>query len=792
QGKGFSGGLQQIKVAQVAQDGTSHWVTCQSQRLVEEGCMQENRLRYDQTRYPYSTPPMTEPLYSNFNGPNAKSNSQALLRGLYEGETADPYLVSFLDHCRRPEGLEDQTLEVDLEDHVSFWYKSFWYLIDFKWNAQQGVWKFRRKGDFKPSLLPTGMSETAVELDALDGTPVHLQWLEPDELAKTLGILMSPCSNRKAQLAVMQGKAKAWADQIQPSFLHRYVVLPLLCTTIQKTLEYPMALTFFSQQEWDQLLSPVLRAALPKAGICRNFPCAMVYAPIALQGVGVPHPYGLQVIKHLDMLLCHPANKTKTGAFLEAILQAHQLETGTSYGIFQQVYANTSILASDTWAKRTWSELDSLFIHLEFDSPSLLPLRQGDQLLVDLFINSLVDQLTLKWLNWCRIFLHAVTLSDIVNAEGMAITLKAWKGLRADSCSDRYQWPCTARPSPLGLWRSVDLSWKWQYSPSTNTLFHREGQLWIPSVPLASTSRQRTFHLPRRFNPDLPPLPVDAVRASVSVFPSRSPIHKSRVLLHSTGPHQPAEPPAPPSSILDLWHHFGSLAESGSHGWVPEVITIEGSEDRLVQALRAGTLCAVSDGSYKAKVGTACAQILTEDRRDIIWITCQTPGKFDDQSSTRSELIGLMASLLVLDWISQVAHLKLFASQPSVEMACDGLIALDKSFSEFHLSSSGAQFDLASTIRALLCHLPLQVYRRHVKGHLDKHRPFSQLDWWEQRNVEVDSKAQSYRRLLESTGRLAASNPRFFHEPVSLFIDGVKSSKLDQAHIMELVSLPAL
>ncbi|CAJ1944017.1 unnamed protein product [Cylindrotheca closterium] len=119
QGKGFSGGLQQIKVTQVAQDGTSHWVTCQSKRLVEEGCMQENRLRCDQTRYPYPTPPMTAHLYSNFNGPNAKRNSQALLRGLYE--TADPYLVSFLDHCRRAEGLEDQPLEVDLEDHVSFW-----------------------------------------------------------------------------------------------------------------------------------------------------------------------------------------------------------------------------------------------------------------------------------------------------------------------------------------------------------------------------------------------------------------------------------------------------------------------------------------------------------------------------------------------------------------------------------------------------------------------------------------------------------------------------------------------
>ncbi|CAJ1960593.1 unnamed protein product [Cylindrotheca closterium] len=558
--------------------------------------------------------------------------------------------------------------------------KSFWYLIDFK---HVGI---------------------AVELDDLDGTSVHLKWLEADELAKTLGILMSPCSNSKAQLVVMQGKAKAWADQIQPSFLQQYDVLPLLCTTIQKTLEYPMALTFFSPQEWDQILSPVLRASLPKAGICRNFPRAMVYAPIALQGVGVPHPYGLQVIKHLDMLLRHPANQTKTGAFLEAVLQAHQLKTGTSYGLFQQVYSNTSILASDMWAKRTWSELDSLSIHLEFDSPSLQPMRQGDQLLVDLFIDSLVDQHTLKWLNWCRIFLHAVTLSDIVNAEGTAITLDAWKGIRADYLADRYQWPRTARPSnqwwtmwqqwisthltghsnrrrlssPLGLWHSADLSWKWQYSPSTNTLFHHEGQIWIPSEPTSSTSRQRTFYLPRHFNLDLPPLPVNTVRALVSVFSSRSPSHKSRVLLHSTGPHQPAETPHQPAETPAP--HLPSLI-------------------------------------FGTNLAVWLSQVLTAGfQRNIIWITCQTPGKFEDQSSTRSELIGLMASLLVLEWMAQLAQLKLFASQPLVEMACDGLIALDKSFSEAHLSLSGAQFDLASTIRALLCHLPLQVHRHHVKG----------------------------------------------------------------------------
>jgi hypothetical protein len=58
--------------------------------------------------------------------------------------------------------------------------------------------------------------------------------------------------------------------------------------------------------------------------------------------------------------------------------------------------------------------------------------------------------------------------------------------------------------------------------------------------------------------------------------------------------------------------------------------------------------------------------------------------------------------------------------------------------------------------------------------------------------VEVDVRAQNYRRQLESQRGSVARNPRFFSEPAALFIDGVKVSRLDQARIMEVVTLPAL
>ena len=124
QGKGFSGGLMEIKVQRVLgadEDDPSNWVSCTEQRLVEEGCMRENQARYDQTRFPFPTPPMTEPLYSSFNGPQAESNSYDLLRGAFPSPSSDPYVNSFLNNCRFPDRLSSNPLSVTLTDHVAFW-----------------------------------------------------------------------------------------------------------------------------------------------------------------------------------------------------------------------------------------------------------------------------------------------------------------------------------------------------------------------------------------------------------------------------------------------------------------------------------------------------------------------------------------------------------------------------------------------------------------------------------------------------------------------------------------------
>ncbi|CAJ1960545.1 unnamed protein product [Cylindrotheca closterium] len=291
--------------------------------------------------------------------------------------------------------------------------KSFWWLIDFVWDSREGKWRFRRTHQ----LLP----DHPLQIPGLTGELEALRRLEPDEAEKTLGVMLNPLEDQHAHVAHLKSIAKKWSEQVRSGHLHKYDVIPLIKTTVMKSLEYPMVLTTLDAATWVSIMSPVLQVCLPKAGICRSFPRDMVLAPLKFQGLGIPHPFGTRVSKHIEVLLRHLSNRTKTGAYMEAAVQEHQLETGTSFGLFQQDYSNMAILASDTWLKRVWKELEDLDIYVALDSP-VLPLRcEGDALLIEVFMELEVDQAALKWLNWCRMFLQVCTVSDIVTADGRSI-----------------------------------------------------------------------------------------------------------------------------------------------------------------------------------------------------------------------------------------------------------------------------------------------------------------------------------------------------------------------------------
>ncbi|CAJ1966334.1 unnamed protein product [Cylindrotheca closterium] len=111
---------------------------------------------------------------------------------------------------------------------------------------------------------------------------------------------------------------------------------------------------------------------------------------------------------------------------------------------------------------------------------------------------------------------------------------------------------------------------------------------------------------------------------------------------------------------------------------------------RLVAALLEGRFRVIGDGSFKNELGTAAVQLLVKHRgSDRIIIRCQTPGLPHDQSPYRSELIGLMAGIMAIDWLLQQWAPNLL-TRPRVWIACDGLSAIEMALLCLHyIPSSG-------------------------------------------------------------------------------------------------------
>ena len=676
--------------------------------------------------------------------------------------------------------------------------KSFWWLIDFKWRPASGTWVFRRKAAMPGDLTlqgPTGLWAT-------------LRRLQPDEAERTLGVMMAPLETGAAQHLALREKAKDWAAKFRPRHLLRYDVIPLIKSTAMKTLEYVMPLSTLGRAEWVSIMSPILQASLHKAGVCRSFPRVVVFAPLKYQGLGIPHPFALQVFHHLSVLMRHSANRTKTGQYLEANLQSHQLETGTSFPLLQQQPTNTGILASATWIKRVWIELDALGIRVEISSPSLSLHCAKDRLLMDIFIDALVDQEDLLWLNWCRQYLHVTTLSELATADGRSLTAAALAGEPSGHFVELYNWPRTRRPGsshwdlwrsvlsqavlrpysrrrlllqPLGPWTDSLDRWTWLLSRTLSILFHRTDSTLAIYRPINSRSH-------KTFRRDLHqtwtgPLPKDVQRASVNTHP-----RTAYVTVTSTASAEPPDLTSLPASILHIWKELAAEMDD-DWGWVPEYIYIEGDEQVLLEAMEHGKLRVVSDGSYKQQVGTAAVQLRTRRGGHIIWIKCRAPGRREAQSAYRSELIGLLAGILVSSWLRLRLQSK---TKPRVRVACDGIAALRQAFSTWPLSPTSPHFDLLSSIREALRVSNISWAEQHVGGHADRRKTWQQMSWWERRNSEVDAIAQGYADELIATDDTIATNPRFFSEPCAVYIDNEKVSCLALESVDEAVVLPEL
>ena len=368
--------------------------------------------------------------------------------------------------------------------------KSVWWLLDFHWHPD-GTWSYATK-----EMTPADITITDAK-----GHPVTLDRSEPHEDFETLGVFLAPDGNQTPTFnELMKRKVRPSIANIKAAHLKREDVAYALNSTVMKQIEYVLPATSFSKEQCDQMMKEILHGVLPKAGFVTSYPRNVVYAPYDQIGLNVQHPYTTQLTSQLNILTSHGPRNTITGQLLRNNLQSLSLEIGLPGNALELDYKKWHLLATDSWIVHLWRMIHEYpDLKVNYHCSQLHLQRHNDQFLMELFASAKYSRANLLRLNRCRIWMKAVTVSDLTTGDGKRLLPGILEGKRIPTTWNEYDWP-TQGPLPdadwelwrkaitrlvtnrngislkqrLGKWLDVPLSFEW---PSVYD--HVKHHLWI-------------------------------------------------------------------------------------------------------------------------------------------------------------------------------------------------------------------------------------------------------------------------------------------------------------------------
>jgi hypothetical protein len=120
----------------------------------------------------------------------------------------------------------------------------------------------------------------------------------------------------------MMEASQKWAAQIKASNLRQMDAWMALCSTIWKTLEYPLTCTTLTEKQCEQIMRPAMSAGLAKYHACRSLPTSLLHAGVEALGAGLPLLFTVQGIARLSIILSHIPGGSIMSFLLRAAMEA--------------------------------------------------------------------------------------------------------------------------------------------------------------------------------------------------------------------------------------------------------------------------------------------------------------------------------------------------------------------------------------------------------------------------------------------------------------------------------------
>ncbi len=325
-------------------------------------------------------------------------------------------------------------------------------------------------------------------VDPTSGAESRLQYLSPYTAHKTLGHFKEPAGTQRRQLAELLLKSNEATAFLDSCCLTRSEAWTYYYACYLPSLAYPLANCYFTEQQLSKIQRKAMSIIVSECGYNRNTKKEILYGPLQYGGANFRHIYHQQGLGQLTLCLRHWRQQTVAGQLLKNVVAWAQFTTGMSSPILELPSVHLPRLESK-WLASLRCYLASINAVLHVDTTGIPPLeREHDGYMMEWIVRSkqFTDKEVVR-LNFCRLFLIAVTLSDLTVTDGKYLDNRKLQGNPSIMSSQSHWMPVHQdRPSEAEwrLWRKANKIW----SRADGTLQQPLGN-WIQDL-----LKRRIFH----------------------------------------------------------------------------------------------------------------------------------------------------------------------------------------------------------------------------------------------------------------------------------------------------------
>lgn len=620
--------------------------------------------------------------------------------------------------------------------------KSYWYLIDFKWNTRKMTWEYKSVEETPATLYLRNPASEPIALQRKEA------W-EPDPDG-TLGTFIAMDGNQRMVLQSLTHKVNQWADKIQTRQLTATEGWLSLRSGISTSIQHQLSTSRLTKKECRQITKKLKTSALKACGIPTTYPDALVYAPKEYLGLGLPDLWHIQAFLFIKQCLWYGSLPSDpTGILLRTVFQYMKIEMGVSKTPMSYPFKLWNKCVTPNQFFPIWEYLSDIHMELHDGLPDLPGARIHDRFLMEAFAEQGYTPSQLRLINLCRLHLQVYLLSDLTTGDGNHIDSSILSRQQPFPHHMHLRWPRTHPPSKhcwtlwkeavmksfisnhmlhpfrldcrLGSWyRHIDrVQADTVYSPSTDIIYKTisTGQYQHYRWKRACRIRRPTYERSTRCTL----LPLDVIPTTTT---------GNWQQLQHTGIARIIHPP--PNMNPDWW---GVVV----HCSLPI--------NDLLWGISQGTAFALTDGSFK-DIGTAAFTLrsTSNDQRELTFVH-MTPGMPSDINPYRAEVGGIFGIMAFLHRLTRL-HGDLHGR---ITIACDCKGALQKAFQEHPPTPKQPNFDLLLEINRFRRDMNIEIETNWVKGHQDTVTNRDDLDHWTRINIAMDRLAKAHWERLDAT-----------------------------------------